>query len=173
MRTAVATSRRLILVDADAWRTVIESRCAARESGGILLGCRHRDGIYVNQFIEVPDPQAQAASYLRLHRPASNALKAVLKTLPQHSPHGYVGEWHTHPAPVGPSGIDRRQARRISRRADDEIALVVAAHNPNSGEWKAFGICAHLGRTRLATVEQTDLAPPDNVTETDQQRSQR
>ena len=168
MRPAVATSKRLILIEVDAWRAVIESRCMARESGGILLGCRHRGGVYVNQFIEVPDPQAHATRYRRLHRSASKALKAIIETLPQHSSLGYVGEWHTHSAPVGPSSFDRRQVRRISRRADAEIALVVAAHGPNSGEWTALGICAHRGRTRLATVEQTDLTPPDNVTETDQ-----
>lgn len=164
----MAKRRRRILIDADAWQCAIESRCTTRESGGILLGCRHRDGVYVNQFIEVPAPEAHVTSYLRLHGSASDALDAVLETLPPHSPLGYVGEWHTHPAPVGPSSIDRRQARRISRRVVDEIALVVAAHSPDAGEWSAFGICALRGRTRLATVEQTDLTPPRDATEINQ-----
>lgn len=168
MRPNVARLHRLILTNADAWRAVVESRCTARESGGILLGCRHRDGIYVSQFIEVPDPQANATSYLRLHQSASEALKAALKSLPQQSSLGYVGEWHSHTAPVGPSSTDRRQLRRISRRVADEIAFVVVAHGPDAGKWTALGMCAHRGSTRPATVEQTDVTPPQILTKATQ-----
>lgn len=167
----MARQNRLVLTETDAWRAVVESRCTARESGGLLLGCRHRDGIYVSQFIEVPDRQAHATGYRRLHPAASEALKAAVKSLPPNSSLGYVGEWHTHLSPLGPSAFDRRQLRRISRRVADEIALVIAAHGPGEDEWTAHGMCAHRGRTRLATVEQIDLVPRHTLTKANQRWS--
>lgn len=146
-----------ILIAASAWHLVTASRCTSRESGGILLGIRHRDGVHVSRFLEVPDPQARSTGYRRLHGPASAALRAALDAQPSDSSLGYVGEWHTHPQPLGPSGVDRRQIKRISKRTTGVIALVVVARSPQISEWTPIGICAHQGRVLAATTEITTL----------------
>lgn len=54
---------------------------------------------------------------------------------PSHSPVGYVGEWHTHPGPVGPSGIDMSTITATALEATDAIALVVVARYDE--EWRS------------------------------------
>lgn len=38
---------------------------------------------------------------------------------------GYVGEWHSHPAPVGLSETDAHALRTLARQARHPIALIV------------------------------------------------
>jgi proteasome lid subunit RPN8/RPN11 len=76
------------------------------ETGGILLGYRTLDGVRVTGAIEVPDRRATGTSYRRSHRHASRKLATALALEPAGSPVGYVGEWHSHPAPQPPSAPD-------------------------------------------------------------------
>lgn len=146
-----------IVVEPACWTTITDSASlqAERETGGILLGWRHSSGVYVSDAVEVPDRRAGRSQYVRRHGLASESLNRFLDTLPAQSPVGYVGEWHTHPAPQGPSRIDRRRLKGISRHLHDDIALIVASHDPRSGAWKPQGLCARAGRVKPAHIDIT------------------
>ena len=150
-----------IVVEPVCWSAITDSAAqqTGRETGGILLGWRHSTGIYVCDAIEVPDRRASRNQYVRRHGPASESLNRFLDTLPAQSPVGYVGEWHTHPAPQGPSRADRRQLKSISQHLHDNVALIVASHDPRSGAWKPRGLCARAGRVKPAHIDITPTQP--------------
>jgi len=123
-----------------------------RETGGVLLGWRHERGVYLHDALVVPDSRARHSFYRRRHKLASVVLDAALAELPEGSPVGYVGEWHTHPAPSGPSWIDRREIRRISKQTDAPIGLLVCACNASTKTWVPTGVVACRGRVSRADV---------------------
>ena len=148
-----------IVVDFSAWSTA--TTAAARqpgcETGGVLLGWRNGAGVCVSEFIEVPDLRSTRSSYLRSHAAATQRLQDLLGGLPEGSPEGYVGEWHTHLAPHGPSRTDRSHLKKISRIRRDGVALIVLAHDPASDGWEPRGLCGRSGKTHPTAVE---IRPP-------------
>ena len=152
-----------VVVEPSGWQTAITaaSRQAGRETGGILLGWRHTEGVYVSQFIEIEDRHATRTGYLRRHAPATKQLEESIGELSDGSPIGYVGEWHTHPARVSPSRTDRSELKRISKNRHADIALIVAVYDPGVAEWVPLGLCARSGRVRLAVVEMGTLIASD------------
>lgn len=160
----MTTDNRTIDLTRSAWAELVQRAGVdpLRETGGILLGWRHKGGIHVEQTIEVLDRQAGHTWYRRRHAPAEAALAAVLEHVPENSALGYVGEWHTHPARVGPSFHDRRELRRISGKTTHEVALLVAAHEKDSSTWVPVGLTALGSRIRAAVV---DIAATETVEE--------
>jgi integrative and conjugative element protein (TIGR02256 family) len=145
---------RELLVESRAWNSAIAAASIdpMRETGGVLLGWRHDIGVYVHDVLHVPDTRARHTFYLRRHTPASEILEAAVTALPEGSPIGYVGEWHTHPAPTGPSWIDRREIRRISKQSPSSVGLLVCAYNARARTWAPTGLVAHRGRASRADV---------------------
>ena len=145
---------RRIIIETSSW---LEATTAAShtelETGGILAGWRHNAGIYVSKFIEVSVSRATRASYLRRHTLATEHLENLIESLPEGSPIGYVGEWHTHPGNHGPSWTDHNQLNRISKRLEADIALIVLIQNGDADKWKPSAICARSGRLHPATIE--------------------
>jgi len=144
-----------LLIDLRAWDAAtgaadVDPMC---ETGGVLLGWRHDTGVYVSDILVVPDSRAKHTFYRRRHKPATRLLGAALADLPDGSPIGYVGEWHTHPAPTGPSWIDRREIRRISKRTKEAIGLLVCAYDAGSRSWLPTGLVARNGRSTRAAVQ--------------------
>lgn len=76
------------------------------ETGGVLVGRRESGGRVVVVHATGPGPRALRTP-TRFRRDGAYAQAEVDRL---HAAHGgradYVGEWHTHPAPVGPSGVD-------------------------------------------------------------------
>jgi len=109
-------------------------RADRHETGGILVGFRDGQNIIVTRAIEVPSPNATSHSYRSDHTVAQIELERDRSNHPADLLSGYVGEWHTHPAPVGPSWIDRVSIGRIAWRAEAPIALVVC-HAASATFW--------------------------------------
>lgn len=107
------------------------------ETGGILLGFRTRDLVVVTRTLTVPDPISSRSGYLRHHRRAQARLVAGRGDAPPVV--GYVGEWHTHPADVGPSRTDLRALEAVARLSDGPVALVVLA-DPATSRARVHGI---------------------------------
>ena len=99
----------------------------AREHGGILVGFRDGIDLCVEDILEVADSTAGRTSYLRRERPARKALQRYLERNNPEDQVGYVGEWHTHPAPIPPSHVDEQTMRTMARRNRRQVALVVAS----------------------------------------------
>jgi proteasome lid subunit RPN8/RPN11 len=85
---------------------VITSETAKRlpaETGGILLGYREDANIIVTHALVVDGTSASTSRYVRDDMKANELLHAFLNERASDDPTGYVGEWHSHPAPCGPS----------------------------------------------------------------------
>ena len=125
-----------------------------KETGGILIGWREPGAIVVAELTEVIDPTASLATYTRSHAHAEAALRRVLASAEPQDPIGYVGEWHVHPAPQGPSRRDRHELRAVARRSAHPIALMVLVHDPASASWCPTALTATSCRVRAATIEE-------------------
>lgn len=97
-----------------------------REVGGILVGWWEDGTAVVHELLHVPDRKAGLAHYERRHSPAQQVLHDHLRA--HNYPRcGYIGEWHTHPAPQPPSPNDRASLSGIVRQVRGPVALVVLA----------------------------------------------
>lgn len=110
-----------------------------RETGGILLGFRTPENIVVTRALTVPDPSSSGHGYLRHHRRAQARMALDRGDAPIVV--GYVGEWHTHPADVGPSRTDLRALGATARLAEGPVGLVVLA-DPAHGPAHVHGVVA-------------------------------
>jgi len=129
--------------------TVIAAAAAAarpRETGGLLLGWWDDGRVVVRHAVEVPDPHATTNSWSRDELRAQAALDAALAEY-QHPWLGYVGDWHSHPAPCGASGQDLASIRRASRQYAQPLVLLI-----HRADGVVETIVARRGRRRLATV---------------------
>lgn len=130
-------------------------RARPRETGGILTG--HRDGqnVIVTRAIEVPSRVAARNSYRLDHDQAQAALDRALRASPRDPLAGYVGEWHTHPAAVGPSLIDRWSIASAARKSTSPIALVVCHPATQPRFWGVLPGARHgltLGLSSVASM---------------------
>lgn len=141
-------------VHADATTLITAAAAAARprETGGILLGWWDGGQVAVRHAVEVPDPEATAASWSRDELRAQVALDAALAEH-EHPWLGYVGDWHSHPAACGPSAQDLVSIRRASRQYDQPLVLLI-----HRGDDVIDTIGAHREHRRQTT-------PPATVTE--------
>jgi integrative and conjugative element protein (TIGR02256 family) len=119
---------------------------APRETGGVLLGWWNTEAVVVRHTVEVSDPSATSVAWTRHEEPAQLALDDALREL-EHPWLGYVGDWHTHPAPCDASRQDLESIRRASRQYDHPLVLLI--HRPNG----TLDLRAALrGRLRAATI---------------------
>lgn len=125
------------------------------ETGGILLGWQEESHIHIDRFLEVLHSNPETMTYERNHGAAQAALKAALVDLPGGSLLGYVGEWHTHPAPERPSRQDRKEIKAIGRRRAQPVALVVFAACVD-GKWTTHALVANGRTIRKAAISTND-----------------
>ncbi len=127
-------------------------RALPHETGGILIG--HRDGqnVIVTCAMEVPSLVATRSSYRLDHDQAQTALDRALRASPRDPLAGYVGEWHTHPAEVGPSLIDRWSIASAARKSTAPIALVVCHPTSQPRFWGVLPVARHGLTMALSSV---------------------
>lgn len=94
------------------------------ETGGILIGWWIKDNIHIEDVIEVVYASATGNSWVREQAQAQAALDQKLETSTDEKA-GYVGDWHSHPAPIGASSQDIKSLKRSSRQYDNSLATVV------------------------------------------------
>jgi integrative and conjugative element protein (TIGR02256 family) len=135
-------------------------KAAPNETGGLLLGWWEGTAVVVAHAVEVPDPDATSSRWTRHENTAQAALDAALSD-PSHPWLGYVGDWHSHPAPVDPSTTDELSLRHASRQYPQPLALLV--HQPD-GHLDLH--VAHQGRSRAARLDLTAAAPVSETTTT-------
>ncbi len=106
------------------------------ESGGILVG---RDGADTIEVVVAVGPGPGA-----IHRPAYFRRDGdyAQGELDRHyvgsgGRHDYLGEWHSHPHPVGPSGRDRRSMEWIAYNPDYDRAepILILSQRDRKGTW--------------------------------------
>lgn len=117
-----------------------------RETGGILVGWHEGDTVVVTDVLHVPDKRASGHRYGRNHKRAQRVLdqhrmKAADKNV------GYVGEWHSHPAPQPPSHVDLESLAELTEVTDQTVALVVFAVHPDGAVSPVGAAGRRNGRT--------------------------
>lgn len=130
------------------------------ERGGILVGWwEGHDVAVVQALLPVRDHHAGRAHYERRHSLAQQALDDYLRSVAD-AASGYIGEWHSHPAPQPPSSIDRGALGAIVRQARRPVVLLVLALN-GAGAVDVHGLVgrqrwprrAAIGRAMIERIE--------------------
>lgn len=102
-----------------AWKTIKDSAAAAHpvETGGVLLGVLSTDGRpWITEAVEVPSASATHTSYVL---PADARPRVVDAARARDRRLGYLGDWHSHPADIGPSLRDSRTMRHLAQTTRD------------------------------------------------------
>lgn len=127
-------------------------KASPHEVGGILVGWWEGNSTaVVVEFLPVTDPAAGLSHYERRHALAQDALDKYLRN--REDPRlGYVGEWHSHPAPQLPSRIDRSELNAIVRQSRMQVALVVLAIDEGPAI-TAHGLIGHPRWPRRTAID--------------------
>lgn len=125
-----------------------------RETGGILVGWHEGDTVVVTDVLPVPDKCAGGHHYNRNHKRAQRVLDVHRKQTADENV-GYVGEWHSHPAPQPPSHVDLNSLADLTEATDQTVALVVFAVHPD-GTVNAVG-AAGRRHGRTVTIQELEI----------------
>ncbi|WP_179855076.1 Mov34/MPN/PAD-1 family protein [Paractinoplanes atraurantiacus] len=138
-----------VLVHSDARQTIATAaeRAHPLEAGGLLLGWWDRDAIVVRAAVDVVDPTATGSSWIRREGLAQQALDQAVTEL-GHPWLGYVGDWHSHPAPCGASEQDRQSIRSASLAYPQPLLLLVHRRGGNVDMH-----AARRGRLQAVSIE--------------------
>ncbi len=117
-----------------------------RETGGILVGWHEDDTVVVTDVLPVPDKRAGGHHYSRNHKRAQRVLDQHRKQTADKNV-GYVGEWHSHPAPQPPSHIDLNSLAELTEVTVHTVALVVFAVHPDGAVSPVGAAGRRHGRT--------------------------
>lgn len=129
------------------------------ETGGILLGYREGTNLVVTHALMVDGQGASGVRYVRDDVRANSLLDAFLAERDRDDPVGYIGEWHSHPAPQGPSPIDVAAIRATAKTSEGPIALLV--HAPG-GDEPFSGLIAGRQLFGRATTRKATVALPSS-----------
>lgn len=139
--------------------TAVTCESLPLENGGILLGYHEGPNIVVTHALVVTAPAATTNRYVRDDVQANALLREFLAARDPDDPTGYVGEWHSHPAPCGPSSIDLNAIRATAKASAAPVALIV--HSPDKTP-RFAGIIAKRQRLGRVATEKATVATPDH-----------
>lgn len=128
-----------------------------RETGGILLGYQENRTIVATHALSVEGQGATTNRYIRDDIRADELLQEFLEQRADDDPIGYVGEWHSHPSPSGPSTVDHAAMRATAKISSNPIALLVFAPGPTGG---FFGLIARRQRFGKTTTKEAVVSLP-------------
>lgn len=143
----------------DAYETIASETAnhLPRETGGILLGYQENGTIVATHALVVEGQGTTTNRYVRDDVGANKLLKEFLEQRADDDPTGYIGEWHSHPSPSGPSPVDHTAMRATAKVSSSPIALLVFA----PGETDAFfGLIARRQRFGRATTKEAAISLP-------------
>lgn len=134
-----------VLLTEDALQTMLLAGADSlpRETGGILVGFRTRQQVVVTRACLVEDDASSTHDY-RLDVTVAGMALMQLRSGPDDIV-GYVGDWHTHPAPTPPSALDESSLRRAAAASGDLLALLVVSFDGAARPSQLYG---RLGQPR-------------------------
>lgn len=127
------------------------------ETGGILLGVRTAGRPWIVRAVEIPT-RDRGRHHYRL--PAGTTTAAVRDARGSEPRLGYLGEWHTHPADVGPSPTDRATMRRLSLRSPRTRLVLIIVRDGPDGHWLDVHETSFPFLRCREAVSTGDLPPP-------------
>ncbi|WP_084125986.1 Mov34/MPN/PAD-1 family protein [Demequina sp. NBRC 110054] len=129
---------------------------APNESGGILVGWWEPPNVaIVRALLPVQDHDVGRFHYSRRHSIAQAKLEEYRRTQTDANS-GYIGEWHSHPAPLPPSSTDRRELNAIVKQTRERTALVVVALD-RGGVAQAHGLVGRPRWPRQAAIDHARI----------------
>jgi len=149
-----------VLVAEDAFRqaTELADRAMPNETGGILVGVRTPDGAWITSFREIVCAPPQRDRFLI---PAGTTHRLIDELRAEDPRLGYIGDWHTHPEDVGPSGLDLATLVHLAKGMFAERRLLGLLRRKDNGWQLDLWSLGRLRRPRHATVVLTGpLAEP-------------
>lgn len=120
-----------------------------RETGGVLLGHFHAGEPVVTTAPVVRDGKATRIRYRRDAAAAAAILRAQLEA-DRTGLLGYLGEWHTHPLPIGPSTADRGAISALASDGGHDVVLLVLALGARG--WTPHGLRAAADGTVTSII---------------------
>lgn len=90
------------------------SEAAPLETGGLLLGLYANGDPWITRVVLI---ESEGRTGSRYELPAGVTQDAVRQAQTEDPRVGYLGDWHSHPADVGPSPTDLGSLRWLARRA--------------------------------------------------------
>lgn len=134
-------------------------RASPHETGGLLLGWWDGETIVIDDSVEVIDKMATGNSWTRHEKDAQSTLNTVIDR--RGNPNlGYIGDWHSHPAPVGASSRDLKSLTRASAQYENPLALVVRLPNDSL---KVY--VANRGKLMNVKLTSSSADSPDSISE--------
>jgi proteasome lid subunit RPN8/RPN11 len=94
------------------------------EIGGVLLGVSVAGRPWITEATVVPTGEGTPTYY---ELPAGARHQAVDRARERDARLGYLGDWHSHPADIGPSGTDRGTMRELATQGDCPEPLLLLA----------------------------------------------
>jgi integrative and conjugative element protein (TIGR02256 family) len=141
-RSATGDAPRPILLPR-AVATQIRRECSAglpAETGGVLVGVESDEGTRITH-VTGPGPRARRTRS-RFRRDGAYTQAEVNRTYEESGGRAdYVGEWHSHPDPIGPSGIDSGSMEWVSKNARYRRSnpVMILARRTRFRRWKLEG----------------------------------
>lgn len=104
------------------------------EIGGVLIGVENKRRPWVTQAVTVPSRQATPVYY---EIPAGARQRAVRRLRRDDPRLGYLGDWHSHPAGIGPSDKDRETMADLAADRDSDCSrpVLLLARRRGEGYW--------------------------------------
>jgi len=129
------------------------------ETGGVLVGCERLEGTLVSHCTG-PGPRAirEPTFFQRDGEFVQTEVDRVHRDTSGHC--DYVGEWHSHPAPVGPSPRDKRSMRWIGmnpRYARPNPIMLLARYG--EPDWTVSAYRWYRGHLREVELHVVDTLP--------------
>ncbi len=155
-----------LLIAPEAAELILElsRRERPHETGGALVGFISPDGVVITHATGPgPGAERERATFRRDGESTQDAVNRIFDETGGNS--DYVGEWHSHPAPMGPSAMDRRAMRRISGSPmyrTPEPVLVIAQRT-RWRRWRLLGfiwIERDLEPVRIRIIRDVPDRPP-------------
>jgi proteasome lid subunit RPN8/RPN11 len=126
-----------VLLAETANSVMISSAAAAHpgECGGILLGVHQGRRPWVTHVLAIPSARVSPSHYelpIGVTQPLVDCARCVDNRL------GYIGEWHSHPANVGPSLTDGRTMRGLPKHRHESPILLLVRRGSHDYQIEAY-----------------------------------
>jgi integrative and conjugative element protein (TIGR02256 family) len=141
-KAASESARRPIFLPRDIARR-IRRECTAglpAETGGVLVGFESDEGTSITH-VTGPGPRAKRTRS-RFRRDGTYTQAEVDRAYAESGGRAdYVGEWHSHPDPIGPSGIDCGSMEWVSKNARYRRSspVMILSRRTRFRRWKLEG----------------------------------
>lgn len=130
MTSARTPPRAYIVEEALDRLTQAAEQASPYETGGLLVGARTSDGVWITLFLELTTARRSKTRY---RIPSGMTHQAIDGARRQDARVGYLGDWHTHPADAGPSDLDIASLRGYVGDAAGEQRLLGLVRRATDG----------------------------------------